>query len=140
MVLGVMSQWFGLQSEAPTPSPPAPRAAAHRPLTIAPADAPPPPPPPRPLSKTKSDELLRDFEAMRFLAAVDARLTVDRAAPRAEDAGRLEALYLQAQADDCEVLLDILDHFETEFRRLRTERRCGGGSSTEVVVARAGTA
>jgi hypothetical protein len=142
MVLSVMSQWFGMSSEPESASsaPPTPAAAAApRPLTIAAAGA--PPPARRPLAKTKSDELLRDFESMRFLAAVDARLKVDRAALCAEDADRLEVLYAQAQHDGCEALLDILDHFETCWRRLRTDSRCGAGSSSAaVVVPHAGAA
>lgn len=129
MVLAVMSQWFGMSAERAS-------APAPRPLTIAPNDA---APRARPaLAKTKSDELLRDFESMRFLAAVDARLKVDRAALRPEDAGRLEALYAQATADDCVVLLDILDHFETELKRLRADSRCGAASSSAVVVPATG--
>lgn len=133
MVLSIMSQFFGLSSE---PAPEEAAATRPRPLAIAPAGS---APPRRPaLAKTKSDELLRDFESMRFLSAVDECLKVDRAGLTPEAAGRLEALYAQATADDCTMLLDILDHFETELRRLRADARCGAASSAAPVVAPAG--
>lgn len=71
---------------------------------------------------------------MRFLAACDARLKVDRRDLTAEDAARLEALYNQACADDCQALLDIVEHFETEWSRLRDEG-CGAASSRDVGFA-----
>lgn len=78
--------------------------------------------------RTKSDELLSDFDAMRFLAAVDARLKVDRAPLRQHEVDRLEAFYAQACADNCQPLQDIVEHFETEFQRL--QRSIGPSGST----------
>jgi hypothetical protein len=138
MAMSMMSQWFGLSapaaSAASSPSTPqqrsAPDAAGRpRPLAIhTPGQAPQQQSqlPSRPLQKTKSDELLRDFDAMRFLADVDDRLKVHRTPLPEEHAGRLEALYAQALADGCQPLMDIVEHFETLAVALRG---CAGSSN-----------
>lgn len=140
----MMSQWLGLSSSSDSPSS-SDKSSHVRPLCIAKsnsnttatdlskssnvASS-------QSLPRTKSDEVLFDFDAMRFLAAVDARLKVDRAPLPQEDVDRLEALYAQACADDCQPLLDIVEHFETEFRRLRNAFGAGASASTLPPAAR----
>lgn len=71
------------------------------------------------LRKTKSDELLRDFEVMRFLCRIDERLKEDGALLSTPDLDRLQTLHAQACADECTVLTDIIEHFEMENDKLR---------------------
>lgn len=72
-----------------------------------------------PLRKTKSDELLRDFEVMRFLCAIDERLKREEQLLSRSDLDRLQTLHAQATADQCSLLSDIIDHFEIEHEKLR---------------------
>ncbi|CAN8062947.1 unnamed protein product [Agarophyton chilense] len=68
---------------------------------------------------TKSDELLRDFELMRFLCDVDQRLKEDEQLLPVGDVQRLEALHAQASMDGCGALADIVEHLEEAHERLR---------------------
>lgn len=150
MVMSIMSQWFGMGSATATPSAedtwtsestPSGETLTGmgrpRPLRIEPAgtdtlrasesssDCSSSDSSPRKKARTKSDELLGDFDAMRFLAEVDTRLNMYRSAPTEDDLQRLEAFYAQAQMDGCEPLLDIVEHFEEVAQTLKS----GSGSS-----------
>lgn len=71
------------------------------------------------LKKTKSDEILRDFDVMRFLCRVDERLH-ERCLPLQQpDLDRLQTFHAQASADNCTLLIDIIDHLELENDKLR---------------------
>lgn len=84
---------------------------------------------PKPLRKTKSDELLRDFEVMRFLGRVDELLKEEgKLVPRA-DLDRLQTLHAQAISDECVLLADIIEHFEMEHDKLRFRLASAGPSS-----------
>jgi hypothetical protein len=138
MVSSVWTQWFGLASSAQSSSrqsqSPDAQAPAHnsqtqpqRALAIAPSPSSPSSRPQSPLRKTRSDELLSDFDAMRFLARMDGALR-ERTPLCDEDAARLEALYIQACADGSEVLQDIIEHLE------RCAARGAGGAGPSRVV------
>lgn len=81
------------------------------------------------LHKTKSDELLRDFEVMRFLSHVDQRLKQDRTLISQSDFDRLQTLHSQAASDNNHLLSDIVEHFEAEYEKLRLSLQSGGPSS-----------
>lgn len=96
----------------------------------------PPPPPPlgsasdaSSLRKTKSDELLRDFEVMRFLSRVDEHLKLHNSALSRADLERLQTLHAQAVADNCGLLTDIIEHFEIEHAKLCFHMSSAGPSS-----------
>lgn len=72
-----------------------------------------------PLRKTKSDEILRDFDAMRFLCEIDESLKRQEKLLSSAELDRLQTLYAQASVDQCSLLLDIIDHFEMEHEKLR---------------------
>lgn len=86
------------------------------------------------LHKTKSDELLRDFEVMRFLSHVDQRLKQDRALISQSDFDRLQTLHSQAASDNNHLLTDIVEHFEAEYEKLRLSLQSGGPSSAAADV------
>lgn len=71
------------------------------------------------LRKTKSDELLRDFDVMRFLSNVDETVKEHGCLLPQQDVDRLQTLHTQASIDECAVLMDIIEHLEMEHDRLR---------------------
>jgi hypothetical protein len=87
------------------------------------------------MRKTRSDELLRDFEAMRFLARVDGALHARGAPLSNEDICRLEALYEQACYDGSEALQDILEHLESVANATRWQQRDAGPSGSSSCLA-----
>lgn len=88
------------------------------------------------LRKTKSDELLLDFEVMRFLCAVDERLKRHNALLTPAQLDRLQTLHAQASLDNCLLLTDIIDHFEMENDKLRYRLACAAPSSAAADAAR----
>lgn len=72
-----------------------------------------------PLRKTKSDEILSDFDAMRFLCTIDETLKRQEKLLTRDELDRLQTLHAQANADECALLMDIIDHFEMEHEKLR---------------------
>lgn len=89
------------------------------------------------LRKTKSDELLRDFDVMRFLGRVDERLKEQRALLSRAELDRLSTLHAQAAADECAALSDIIEHFEMENDKLRHRLALASPSSAAVDALRA---
>lgn len=84
------------------------------------------------LRKTKSDELLRDFEVMRFLSRIDERIKEHEQLLSRTDLDRLNTLHAQAMMDRCTLLTDIIEHFELENDKLRFRlANAGPGSAAE---------
>lgn len=110
-MMAMLSQWLGLE--------PKEQSRPTSGITISAEGKKRPPAPTVPLRKTKSEELLRDLDVMRFLGAVDERLKEDGAPLARAELERLQTLYAQACADECGILLDIIEHFELENDKLR---------------------
>lgn len=134
-MMAMLGQWLGFETSRPTPTPAGP------PLVITPSKlssttstSSSAPSATAPLRKTKSDELLRDFEVMRFLATIDERLK-DHGYPLSQpDLDRLQTLHAQAVSDQCNILADIIDHFELENDMLRS-RSAGAGPADPLAAS-----
>ncbi len=88
---------------------------------------------------TKSEELLRDFDVLRFLATADESIKVSEVPLDAATMERLDTLQAQAAIDDCDFLSDIIDHLQLENDRLRRkldQRRYGSSASAPFYNAR----
>lgn len=109
--MAMLSQWLGLE--------PKERSCSTQGIIISSEGKKKTPAATPPLRKTKSDELLRDFDVMRFLGAVDERLKEHGAPLTRAELERLQTLYAQACADECGILSDIIEHFELENDKLR---------------------
>lgn len=126
----MLGQWLGFESKNEAP-PSSPRKPAQRGIVISNGKkkakenetncA--------TLRKTKSDELLRDFEVMRFLGTVDERLKKDEELLTQSDLERLQTLHAQACMDECAMLTDIIEHFEMEHDKLRHRLAYSSASS-----------
>jgi len=136
-MMTMLGQWFGFERPESTPSS-TPRKRAQPGIVISdgkkkaaesPAGA-------NTLRKTKSDELLRDFEVMRFLGRVDERIKEDEALLSQSDLERLQTLHAQACADECGMLADIIEHFEIENDKLRHRLACSSASSAAADAGR----
>lgn len=82
-------------------------------------------------TSTPAHGLLRDFEVLRFLAGVDSQLRSHRRWLDVTQRNRLSALYLQAVTDDCEEMIDIVEHIEEEHLRLIGRFTSGAPSSIQ---------
>lgn len=86
---------------------------------------------------TKAAELLASHEVIAFLSQADETIKVEeRPLPRAE-VERLEALGAQASYDNCDVLIDIVEHILDENQRLLSalaQRQFGGSASRPYCV------
>lgn len=118
--MAMLGQWLGFDStdsNTPTSSTPSPGgiviSGSPKKRQTAPSD------PPATLRKTKSDELLRDFDVMRFLGTVDEHLKEQGTLLSRAELDRLSTLHAQACVDECAVLTDIIEHFEMENDKLR---------------------
>lgn len=128
-MMSLLGQWFGFDTDASSSTPPSRSQPA---LTISSPKKSAPHPETgtgTPLRKTKSDELLRDFEVMRFLTRIDERLKQQGALLSRSDLDRLQTLHVQALTDNCDLLADIIDHFEMEHDKLRLRLAAAGPSS-----------
>lgn len=122
-MMAMLSQWLGLEPREPERSAPGITISSDGKRKSPKKDS------AKPLRKTKSDELLRDFEVMRFLSAVDERIKEDGALLTRADLDRLQTLHAQASLDECGVLVDIIEHFELENDKLRHKLALASPSS-----------
>lgn len=120
-MMAMLGQWLGFDSAASNPRHPSPSRPSPGGIVISEKKKTPSPSTDASaqLRKTKSDELLRDFEVMGFLGSVDERLKEQGTLLSRADLDRLQTLHAQACADECGVLSDIIEHFEMENDKLR---------------------
>jgi len=77
---------------------------------------------------TRAHELLTDVDVVDFLTAVDAQVRHQRRWLDATQQRRLEALRLQAAADDCIELSDVVEYFEEQNGKLLSHLTAGSRS------------
>lgn len=116
--MAILGQWLGFESTNSATPPPHTRSPGGI-VISGPRKRPSPSSESSTLRKTKSDELLRDFDVMRFLGRVDERLKEQRTLLSSAELDRLSTLHVQAAVDECALLTDIIEHFEMENDKLR---------------------